>query len=450
LQSSQAPQAAFSYDRLDAYNDKERRMKKPWWVAALLAVLVLAGGCHNGGSAQNSTDMRALNAVVDAEPLDVLIQDDVKLSGVALGTTTALSEFSSGSVDLKVRSSTNSAVLLDKSVSLGSGSINTLALYGKRGSINTLLLTESTTTPSSGKFNVRAVGLSPDAGAVDVYFTSGNVADVPASFSGLSYGIVTSYAEATPGTYRIFITPAGTKEILFQSTPQVVADGASLTVAVFPSAGGKLVNAVLLLEGSSGSGTLLPNPMGRLKAVNAIPGASPLNFKADGATLLSSVPFAGASSYVPLATGNRALQLEAANVPGTIIATSTQSIGAASDYTLLALDSVAAPRLALVADDNTLPTAGFAKLRFINALVGSTSVDVLVDFASQASGVAYGSASGYSQLVPGTTYTITFSTPGGVTVIATLSPAELDAGAVYTAILLGNSGAAQVRLVRDR
>ena len=45
---------------------------------------------------------------------------------------------------------------------------------------------------------------------------------------------------------------------------------------------------------------------------------------------------------------------------------------------------------------------------------------------------------------------ITFSTPGAVSVIATLTPAELDAGAIYTAYVFGAPGSAQVRRVRDR
>ena len=45
---------------------------------------------------------------------------------------------------------------------------------------------------------------------------------------------------------------------------------------------------------------------------------------------------------------------------------------------------------------------------------------------------------------------ITFSTPGAVSVIATLTPAELDAGATYTAYVFGAPGSAQVRRVRDR
>ena len=55
-----------------------------------------------------------------------------------------------------------------------------------------------------------------------------------------------------------------------------------------------------------------------------------------------------------------------------------------------------------------------------------------------------------SYVVPGTTYNITFATAGGVTTLASIDPAELDAGGVYTAYLVGSTGNAQARLVRDR
>jgi hypothetical protein len=82
----------------------------------------------------------------------------------------------------------------------------------------------------------------------------------------------------------------------------------------------------------------------------------------------------------------------------------------------------------------------------------AASADVLVNFASQASAVAYGGASAYSQFIGGTsnTYTVTFSTPGGVTVLASLSGVTFDAGAIYTAYLLGPPASPQVKLVRDR
>lgn len=425
-------------------------MRTPWWAAAFGALAILVSGCHNGGHDQNSTQMRALHAVADAEALDVLIDDDTKVSALALGSVSATQEFDSGTRDTKIRSTTNGAILAEKSLSYNSGAMNTLALIGHRGAINTLLLLDDTTAPSSGKFKARAVGLSPDSGAVDLYITSGSVADTVATISGVSYTTVSDYTEGTPGSYRIIFTAAGSKDVLFQSALQTLSEGQAFSAAVFPSGGGKLVNAVLILNGASGSATFLPNPLGRLKSVNAIPDAGLVNFKGDGATLLANVPFAGSSSYVTLATGARALQIEASNVPGSALASATATIDPARDYTALALGTAATPQLALIADDNNLPNSGYAKLRFVNALSGSGSVDGFVNFASQATGIALGTGSAYSQLVPGTTYNISFATAGGVTTLASIDPAELDAGGVYSAYLVGSAGNAQARLVRDR
>ncbi len=430
-------------------------MRKAWWLAALSAVLTLAAGCHNSGHAQNSADMRAVNAVIDSEPLDVLVANDVKFSGLAFGATSPFAEFSAGSQEVAVRSSSNQAVFYDKSLNFGSGTFSTLVIYGTRSSMSVLPLADDITSPdtipASGNFKLRAVGASADSGPVDVYVTqSGDISNIPATLGALGYATASGYTEAVAGSYRIIFTVAGTKDILFESAPQTLTAGTVYAVAVLPSGGGKLANALVLVQGSGGSGTLLLNPNGRLKAVNAVPDSTAFNFKADGQTLLSSVPFAGSSSYVPLASGQRTLQLEASNVPGTVVASLAQQVNPASDYTAVAVNLLPQAELVTFADDNRLPAAGFAKIRFANALVDSTGTDVLVNFASQVSGLAYKSASSYYTFAPALNYTITFASPGGVSVITTLTPVELDAGGVYTAYLLGTASAPQARLVRDR
>src|ERR1700694_867504 len=125
-------------------------MKRFGWIAAVVVVLTLVAGSKNNGHPQNSTDMRALNAVVDAEPLDVLVDSNVIFSAVALGTTTGYSQFSQGGRDVQLRSSPNSTLLGDKSLSSSSGANASLVMYGKRAAIGTLLLTDDTTIPSSG------------------------------------------------------------------------------------------------------------------------------------------------------------------------------------------------------------------------------------------------------------------------------------------------------------
>lgn len=418
-------------------------------LAALTLLAVLLAGCQNNGRSQNTTDLRALNAVADAEALDILVNDDVKLAGVAANTTTSYTNFSSGTQDVKARSATNQAVLLDKSLALGNGARNTLLLYGKRAAMNGSLLADDTTAPSSNHARVRLAHLSPDAGAVDLYITATDLTAGPALISAASYGAVTASAEVTAASYRIILTSAGTTDILFQSTAtRSYASGASYTVVVMPSLGGKLVNAIFLEQGDGG-GTFLPNPQARLRVVDAFTDGV-LNVKVDGATALSNVPFTGVSSYLPLASGTRTVSIELANVPGTAIATQAVTLDPAKDVTFIATGTSAAPRIVTFADDNSLPASGVARVRFVNMLSDGSSTDAQVNFASQATGLAAGTASSYYSIAAGTSYTLTFASPGGITTLATISSAQLDAGNVYTVYLFGTSAGAQAKLVRDR
>jgi len=427
-------------------------MRKTGFWALLAAVLLFATACHNGGHSQNSTNLRAINAVEASEALDVLVDNDAKVTNLAFGATSPFFSFDSGDHEITIRGTTSHTVFFDKTLSFGSGANATLLVTGNRASVSVVTLSDDTTTnPPSGNFQLRAVGASPDSGAVDVYLTTTtDITNTPATIAGAAYLTPTAFTNAVGGPYIITMVTAGTKDILFQSTAQNLASGNTYSVLVMPSGGGKLVNALLLQHGTNGTGTLLSNPFGRIKAVNAIPDSTNLNFKSDGNVILSNVPFGGNSSYVSVATGARNFAIEASNVPGTNIAAITQQVGPAQDFTILAANTLATPQLVAITDDNSVPAIGFAKIRFVNAQVGSTTVDVLVNFASQTQGLAFTAASSYYTLAPSLTYTITFATPGGVSVIATITNVEIDAGAIYTAYLMGNQAAAQIKLVRDR
>jgi hypothetical protein len=417
---------------------------------ALLAVAFIAVGCNKSGTNQNSTDMRALNAIVDAEPLDVLVDSDVKFSAVAPNTATAYANFNSGGREVVIRSNTNQAILYDKTVQFPSDSRGTLLVFGHRSTATTLFLADDTTSPSSGKARVRFVGLSTDSGAVDVYLTTTTALTGPAFVSGALPGAVSAAGEVTGGGYQIIVTASGTQDIIFQSSTAFnFQAGSNYTLSIIPSLGGKLVNAAVIEPGTSGAVTFLSNPIARLKGANAIADSSGINFKTDGTIILTAVPFTGVSSYVSSAGGSHNLQIEQSNVPGTNIATLSTTLSSARDYTLLASGAIASPKLTLIPDDNSPPSTGNVKIRFVNAITGS-NVDALVNFASQAQNIAPNSASSYYTVAANTNYTITFTTPGGVTVIASLANVELDAGNVYTAYVFGSTSNAQAKLIRDR
>lgn len=422
-------------------------MRHAAWIASALIALGVLGGCK-GSHNQNTAQVRELNAVVDAEPLSMLVDDGAKASAVPLGSASSYTEADSGTRDVKIVSSTTQAVLLEKSLAFPDGTNDTVLVYGKRAAMLASVLPEETTTISSGHLRVRVVNLAPDTGIVDVYIGAGDISTLVAAIPGAGAGNVTASAEISPGSAPVTIAISGTQDVIFTSDPQTFTAGSYVTVVVVPSAGGKLVNAILLTQG--GATTFLQNPIARVKATNAIGDSAGINFRADGSPVLLNVPFAASSTYVTLRSGSHTLQLEPSNVPGTTAASVTKSLDGAHDYSLVALGTSASPQLTVITDDNSSPPSGLAKLRFVNALTGAATVDVQVNFAGEASGIAFGASSSYFNVSPSLTYTIAFATPGGLSVLATATPIEIDNGGVYTAYLLGASGAAQIRVVRDR
>jgi hypothetical protein len=421
-------------------------MRHAAWIASALIALGVLGGCK-GSHNQNTAQVRMLNAVVDAEALSMLIDDGSKATGVALGSTSQFTEASSGTRDVKIVSATTAAVLLEKSLALPDGTNDTVLVYGKRATMQANVLADETTAISSGHLRVRAVNLAPDTGTVDIYIGTGDISTLPAAIIGAGAGNVTASAEISPGSAPITITTSGTQDVLFTSAAQTFTAGQYVTIVVVPAPGGHLVNAITMVQG--GATTFLQNPISRVKATNGIADAAAgFNFRIDGAPLLLNVPYTGSSSYINVASGSRTLQLEPANVPGSTAASATTTLNGATDYSAVALGTSSSPHLTVIADDNTAPGTGLAKVRFVNA--GSTPVDVQVNFASQVSNLAVGAASTYFNAGPSLTYTMTFTTPGGLTVLATATNIEIDVGGVYTAYLLGATAPQQIRVVRDR
>jgi Domain of unknown function (DUF4397) len=419
------------------------------WIVAIVAALALVSGCK-GSHNQNSTTMRALQAVPDAEPLDVLVDSDVKASALTLGQTSSNISFDSGTRDVQIRSSTSQSILSDKQISFASGITSTLFVYGKRAAMGTQLLPDDTTTIDSGQLRIRLVNLAGDSGPVDLYLTAAgsNISTSPVIIPSTGFGSASGSVEIAPASLAVTITSAGTQDILFTSTPQAFAAGSYVTVVVIPTLGGKLVNVSLVNQTSGG--TFLQNTNARVKAVNGVIDSTNVNFKIDNAPILVNVPLAAGSNYINTASGSHTLQVEASNVPGTNIASLPVTLASARDYSALAMGKLSAGSLVTFQDDNSLPATGFCKLRFVNGLSDGTSVDVQVNFATQVSQLPSANASTYFQVAPSTTYTFTYSTGGGVQVIGTLTPIELDTPGIYTSYIVGTVSSAKIIVLRER
>ncbi|HLX25234.1 MAG TPA: DUF4397 domain-containing protein [Usitatibacter sp.] len=419
------------------------------WLVAVVAALALVSGCK-GSHNQNSTSMRAIQAVPDAEPLDVLVDTDVKASALTLGQTSSVSQFDSGTRDVQIRSSTSQSILSDKQISFSSGVTSTLIVFGKRAAINTQLLVDDTTAIDSGQLRIRLVNLAGDSGPVDLYLTQAgqNISTSPVIIPSTGFGSASGSVEIAPASLAVTITSAGTQDILFTSAPQTFAAGSYVTIFVVPTLGGKLVNVSLVNQTSGG--TFLQNTNARVKAVNGIIDSTNVNFRMDGSAILVNVPLGAGSSYITTASGQHTLTVEPSTTPGSPVASLPVNLQSARDYSALSIGTLAQAALVTFLDDNSLPATGFCKIRFVNGLSDNNSVDVQLNFATQVSQLPPATASTYFQVAPSITYTITYTTGGGVQVIGTLTPIELDTPGVYTSYVVGTANNAKILVVRER
>ena len=92
---------AVGADRPRSIGTHEQKPRE--WVAALAAAAILAG-CGGSSSNPNDARVRTFNAVVDSEPLDLLVTDSVLFGAVPAGGLTDYADTDAGVRVLKVRS----------------------------------------------------------------------------------------------------------------------------------------------------------------------------------------------------------------------------------------------------------------------------------------------------------------------------------------------------------
>lgn len=419
--------------------------------ALLVAALLALAGCNSGGRPQNSTDLRVFHAVVDAEPLDALVEGDLKFPAVPLNESTTYANFNAGTRNFKVLSSTTKEVLLDQDLALASSLRSTAVLFGSRSAMRVIAVGEDTIPAPSGRARVRVVNVASGSPNVDVYLTTTNLAGAgTAVVAGALFGIVTGTGEVAGGDYKVIVTAAGTQDILFQSpTALPFGGGNGVTVVVSPTAGALLVNVALLQQGQTGVVNFSGNASSRYRFTNAMADAT-VNLKVDNVqTVEGAAPFAS-SGYLAAAAGARALRTEASNVPGTALATINSTFAVGADYTVLAAGTRAAPSIVRLADDNRLPATGNARLRVANLLTDGTSIEAAIDGTVRAATVAPNTASAYAEITATIVAVLEVRTAGGAVTLATVSPAEFAADRVVTVYVFGNSLAPQVKIVTDR
>lgn len=382
-----------------------------------LSATAFLTACGGGGDGDSNTQVRLLNATRSYSQLDLTVNDKTINSKVAYAAVGEYGSVSTNSTATRVLTSDTGTSISATTPTLTGGSNYTYITYGFAGAIRTTLLQEAETVPEANKAKLLVLNLAPDAGAMDTYITTAAncaLTSETALTTNLQGGAGSGYIQVNSGTFRVCVTGYNKRSDLRLEIPAVTLDSATVnTLVLTASEGGVLVNGITMVQ--KGAAKNFANTQSRVRTVAALSAAGQVTSSINGQAMFNSAISPLISEYVTTTSGASTLSLAVNGVARTVTA---PTLTAGKDTTLLVWGDPADPKLAVLDDDNRLPTvSGDVKIRVVNALPTS-GAGLNVAFGSIASNVAAGSAS---------TFGTTSSSSTGVQVDLTM-----PVGTIYT------------------
>ena len=419
-----------------------------WGLSVATAALLAACG---GGSDSSSAQMRLLNASIGYAALDMAVDSTTVNAGVTYAGVGSYADVKTDATGTEVQSNSVGSTLSSSTPSLASGSHYTMIAYGSAGSVRTTLLQEDQDVPATGKSKLLVLNLAPDAGAMDVYVTGADESLDTASTvaSSIATGSGSGYITLNSGTFRVRITAASAQTDLRLDIPSITLPSAGVSTLILTgSTGGVLVNGIQLLQ--QGATANFPNTTVRTRLVAAVGGSALVSGSIGQTSLMPTSVAPTIGDYTTVTAGAADLSIY---VNGALMPFAKPTLTAGSDYTLMVWGTAADPKLAVLTDDNRLPTSPTttAKIRLVNGVASATTgLTLNVDYSALASNIAAGTSSSPQTTAASTSALLTVTSPSSTTPVYSLSELGIQAGYVYTVFVMGDSNAMVGSLRRER
>lgn len=184
--------------------------------------------------------LRAIHASPDAPNVDIYVDGARVAANVAYRATTNYLEVPAGTRNVQVRAAGTNTTVIDANVPLTAGTDYTVLAAGRVATIAPLVLTDTNTAPVAGNVRVRLVHGAPTAGTVDIYVTAPNadIATIAPTLAGVPFRGFSPYLSVAAGSYRVRVTPAGTKTVAIDSGTLTLTTGQIRTGVALESTGG--------------------------------------------------------------------------------------------------------------------------------------------------------------------------------------------------------------------
>ncbi len=175
----------------------------------------------------------------------------------------------------------------------------------------------------------------------------------------------------------------------------------------------------------------------RVRAVHASPDAPAVDVWVDGAKAFTNAPFKGITPYAEVAQGMHNFQIVPTGATTPVVIEVDLDLQNNTDYTILAVNTLSSIEPVVLVDNNALPAAGKAHVRFVHASPDAPAVDIAVTGGPVLfGGISFKGVGDYLPVDAGT-YNLEARLAGTQTVALSLPGITLKEGTVYTVYAMG-------------
>ena len=179
----------------------------------------------------------------------------------------------------------------------------------------------------------------------------------------------------------------------------------------------------------------------RVRVVHASPDAPAVDVWVDGAIAFENAPFKGVTPYATLSEGMHNFQVVPTGATEPVVIEADLDLQMDRDYTVVAVGRLENIEPIVLADNNALPEAGKAHVRFVHASPNAPEVDIAVADGGPVlfGNVEFKEASDYLPVDAGT-YDLEARLAGTNDVALSVPGVALEDGKVYTIFAMGLVG----------
>jgi hypothetical protein len=179
----------------------------------------------------------------------------------------------------------------------------------------------------------------------------------------------------------------------------------------------------------------------RVRVVHASPDAPAVDVWVDGAIAFEGAPFKGITSYATLSEGMHNFQVVPAGATEPVVIEADLDLQMDQDYTIVAVGQLENIEPLVLADNNALPEAGKAHVRFVHASPNAPEVDIAVADGGPVlfANIEFKEAGDYLPVDAGT-YDLEARLAGTNDVALSVPGVALEDGKVYTIFAMGLAG----------